>query len=257
MLLHTNWIAFRTILFKEIRRFTRIWIQTIVPPVINSVLYMVIFGGLIGRRIGEINGTEYLAFIVPGIIMMTVITSSYANVVSSFFSNKFHRSIEEMLVSPVHNAVILGGFVAGGVCRGLAVGFAVSVVSLFFTSIEINSLLVTFAIMLLTSVLFAIAGFINAVFARNFDDISIIPNFVLTPLTYLGGIFYSIQMLPEFWQGVSMLNPVLYMINGFRHGIFGQSDISIGLAFTVICSFILCFGSWALWLLNRGVGIRQ
>lgn len=218
---------------------------------------MVIFGTLIGSQIADMEGFRYIEYIVPGIIMMSVITNSYGNVVASFYSTKFQRNVEELLVSPVHNLFILAGYVAGGVLRGFAVGCLVAVVSLLFTELTIHSLWQTFSIMLLTSILFSLGGFINAVYAKSFDDISIIPNFVLTPLTYLGGIFYSIRLLPEFWQGVSLLNPVLYMINGFRQGVLGESDISLGVAYAVICAFIGLFGFWAMKLLNQGVGLKD
>ncbi|MFT6492365.1 MAG: ABC-2 type transport system permease protein, partial [Porticoccus sp.] len=208
-----QWVAFTTILVKEVRRFMRIWQQTLLPPAITIALYFVIFGKLIGPRIGEMSGFTYIEFVVPGLIMMSVITNAYGNVVSSFFGTKFQRSIEELLVSPVPNYIILLGYVIGGVVRGLAVGVIVTLLSLFFTDLQVSHLGVTVAIVFLTAVLFALAGFINAVFANSFDDISIIPTFVLTPLTYLGGVFYSISMLPPFWQAVSLANPVLYMVN--------------------------------------------
>ena len=222
-----NWIAFKTLVVKEIRRFMRIWVQTIVPPAVSAVLYMMIFGKLIGSRIGVMDGHSYIDFVVPGIIMMAVITNSYSNAVSSFFSAKFQQHIEEILIAPVHNWVILLGFVVGGVCRGLAVGALVAAVSLFFTDISVENPLVTLLVVVLTSTLFAIGGVINSVYAQSFDDISIIPNFVLTPLTYLGGIFYSVKLLPDFWYNVSLINPVLYMVNGFRYGILGLSLIHI------------------------------
>ena len=257
MHLRENWVAFSTIVVKEVLRFMRIWIQTIVPPAINSLLYMIIFGTLIGSQVSDMGGHRYIEYIVPGIIMMTIITNSYGNVVSSFYSAKFQRNVEELLVSPVHNFYILAGYVAGGVLRGFTVGIVVALVSLLFTDLKMHSLFQTVSIMFLTATLFATAGFINAVYAKSFDDITIIPNFVLTPLTYLGGIFYSIKMLPEVWQYVSMINPVLYMINGFRQGVLGSSDISIGVAYAVICLFIGLFGYWAMSLLNRGVGIKE
>jgi len=201
-------IAFETIVIKEIRRFSRIWVQTLVPPAITIALYFVIFGNLVGRRVGEMGGFQYMEFIVPGLIMMSVIQNSYSNVVSSFFSQKFQRSIEELLVSPVPNYVILTGFVVGGMARGLAVGAIVTTLSLFFADIQIAHPVITVTVILLTSVVFSLAGFINAVYANSFDDISIVPTFVLTPLIYLGGVFYSTQMLPPFWQAVSALNPI-------------------------------------------------
>lgn len=252
-----NVVAFKTIVTKEIRRFTRIWVQTIVPPAVSALLYMMIFGTLIGSRVGDMDGHRYIDFIVPGIIMMAVITNSYSNSVSSFFSAKFQHHLEELLIAPVHNMVILAGFVAGGVCRGLMVGALVAVVSLFFTRLPVENPLITILVVVLTATLFSIAGIINAVFAKSFDDISIIPNFVLTPLTYLGGIFYSIKQLPDFWEGLSFINPVLYMINGFRYGILGTSDIGIGWSFLVILIFITILAFVALQLLNKGIGIRS
>jgi len=252
-----NWVAFKTLVTKEVRRFMRIWVQTIVPPAVSAVLYMMIFGKLIGARIGVMDGHSYIDFVVPGIIMMAVITNSYSNATSSFFSAKFQHHIEEILIAPVYNWVILAGFVVGGVCRGLAVGALVAVVSLFFTSIVIENPFITVLIVVLTSTLFAIGGVINAVYAKSFDDISIIPHFVLTPLTYLGGIFYSVNLLPEFWYKISLINPVLYMINGFRYGILGSSDFPIWWSFFVIISFILLLASVALYLMNKGVGIKS
>ncbi|WP_286237459.1 ABC transporter permease [Neptuniibacter halophilus] len=250
-------VAFWTIVRREVRRFTRIWAQTLLPPAITMTLYFIIFGNLIGSRIGEMGGFDYMEYIVPGLIMMSVITNSYSNVVSSFYSTKFQRNIEELLVSPVPNWVILSGFVLGGVARGLGVGFIVTLLSLFFTDLQVQHLGVTIVVVFLTSVLFSLGGFINAVFANSFDDISIIPTFVLTPLTYLGGVFYSIQLLPEFWQGVSQLNPILYMVNTFRYGILGISDINVGFAFTMILLFIAGLFSYALYLLRNGKGIRS
>ena len=236
-----QWIAFRTILRKEIKRFTRIWVQTLLPPAITMALYFVIFGKLIGSRIGEMDGFSYIQFVAPGLIMMSVLTNSYSNVVSSFFSAKFQRSVEEILVSPTPNYIILLGYCIGGVARGLAVGVLVTLLSLVFTDLHIHSWLVTVAIVVLTSMLFSLAGFINAVYANSFDDISIIPTFVLTPLTYLGGVFYSIHLLPDFWQGVSQLNPILYMVNAFRYGMLGVSDINVAGAFAglLVCLAVL------------------
>lgn len=256
MTLQEKYIAFKTIMVKEILRFSRIWKQTILPPVITTALYFVIFGNLIGPRIGEMEGFRYMDYIVPGLIMMAVITNAYANVVSSFYGHKFQHNIEEMLVAPVPNYLILLGFVAGGVARGLAVGLAVTIVSLFFSELQVTHLLITVSIVFLTAVLFSLAGFINGVYAKSFDDISIVPTFVLTPLTYLGGIFYSINMLPDFWQGVSKLNPILYMVNTFRYGILGVSDISLVTSYTIILTFIIVLFGFSLRLLNQGYGIR-
>ena len=257
MTITEQWIAFSTIMRKEIVRFTRIWVQTLLPPVITMGLYFVIFGTLIGSRIGQMDGFTYMEFVVPGLIMMSVITNSYGNVVSSFFSVKFQRSIEELLVSPTPNYIILLGYVFGGVCRGLLVGFIVTLVSLFFTDLSLYSLPITIGIVLMSSIVFSLAGFLNAVFARTFDDISIIPTFVLTPLTYLGGVFYSMSLLPEFWQIVSKFNPILYMVNAFRYGILGVSDINVTYAFIGVAVFIIVLGAICLQLLSRGTGMRS
>ena len=250
-------IAFSTILFKEIRRFLRIWVQTVLPSVITTVLYFVIFGRLIGERIGTMGGFEYLDFILPGLVLMGVITNAYSNVVSSFYSSKFSRYVEELLVAPVPNWVILAGFVGGGVARGLVVGVAVTLVAVAFTDLVLHSFLVTFLVFTLTAILFALAGFINAIYANSFDDIAIIPTFVLTPLTYLGGVFYSIELLPAFWQMLSLGNPVLYMVNAFRYGLLGVSDISLDWAFATILGFILVLALYSLRLLERGTGIKH
>jgi len=250
------WVAFRTILVKEIVRFSRIWVQTILPSTVTTALYFVIFGRLIGDRIGTMEGYAYLDFIVPGLVLMSVITNAYSNVVSSFYSSKFSRYVEELIVAPVPNWVILAGFVGGGVARGLAVGCVVTLVALFFAPVGIHSLWVTTLVFVLTAVLFSLGGFINAIYANSFDDISIIPTFVLTPLTYLGGVFYSIELLPDFWQRLSMINPVLYMVNAFRYGLLGTSDISLGVAFAIILCFIAVLTLFSLRLLRRGVGIK-
>lgn len=250
-------VAFLTILIKEVSRFTRIWGQTILPPAVSMTLYFIIFGSLIGPRIGTMDGFNYMEFIAPGIIMMAVINNSYSNVVSSFFGAKFQRHIEEMLVAPIPDFVILAGYVVGGVARGLAVGLVVTIVALLFTHLQVHSYFVVVSIVTLTSVLFSLGGFINAVFARNFDDISIIPTFVLTPLIYLGGVFYSINLLPEFWQSVSRFNPILYMVNAFRYGILGTADIEISHAFAIILLFIAVMTVYALILLRRGTGLKS
>ena len=257
MNLTLNWIGLKTLVRKEIVRIMRIWIQTIVPPAITMTLYFIIFGNLIGRRIGSMGGFDYMQYIAPGLIMMSVITTSYGNVVSSFFGAKFGRHIEEMLVSPMSNATIIMGHIAGGVFRGLLVGVLVTIVALFFTKLEVQHPLITLSIVILSSTVFALAGFINAVFARKFDDISIVPTFVLTPLTYLGGVFYSISLLPEFWQKVSLANPIIYMVNAFRYGILGIADINITYAYLIVGLFVVGLFSVSLVLLNRGVGIKE
>ncbi len=257
MTLYEKYIAFKTILIKEVLRFARIWLQTIVPPVITTSLYFVIFGNLIGPRIGDMAGVPYMNYIVPGLIMLAVISNSYSNVVSSFYGSKFHRHIEEMMVSPIPTYLIIAGFVSGGVARGLSVGVAVSAVSLMFSHLHVHSFAVIVSVVLLTSVLFSLAGLLNGIFAKSFDDISIIPTFVLTPLTYLGGIFYSIKMLPDFWQTMSLANPILYMINTFRYGFLGVSDISLGVSYSIIIGFVVALYALAWYLLKTGYGIRK
>lgn len=252
-----NLIAYSTIVIKEVGRFTRIWIQTLLPPAISMTLYFVVFGNLIGPRIGTMDGFSYMEFIAPGIIMMAVMNNSYANVVSSFFSAKFQRHIEEMLVAPIPNIVILAGYITGGVTRGLMVGIIVTIVALFFTHLDVNNLPMTFIVVLLTSILFSLGGLINGIYAKKFDDISIIPAFILTPMIYLGGVFYSIELLPAFWQSVSIFNPILYMVNAFRYGMLGVSDINIQTAFIIIFIFTIVLFSLCLYLLNRGIGIKS
>ncbi|GLZ26443.1 transport permease protein [Stutzerimonas stutzeri] len=255
--LRPNLVALQTIVQREIRRYTRIWPQTLLPPAITMVLYFVIFGSLIGARIGDMDGFSYMDYIVPGLIMMSVITNSYSNVVSSFFSTKFQRSIEELLVSPVSPHVIVIGFSLGGITRGLAVAVIVTLLSMFFTSLQVHHLGVTVLVITLTASIFALGGFINAVFARNFDDISIIPTFVLTPLTYLGGVFYSINLLSPFWQTLSLANPVLHMVNAFRYGILGVSDIRIGVAISFMLVAVAVLYLVSVHLLKSGRGMRQ
>ena len=250
------WVGYKTIVRKEITRILRIWGQTIVPPAITMTLYFIIFGELIGRRIGEMGGFTYMQFIVPGLVIMSVITNSYGNMVSSFFGAKFGKHIEELLISPLPNWIILAGYVTGALTRGLMVGAVVMVVSLFFTRIEVQHPMVMFTILLLTATVFALAGMVNAIFAQKFDDIAIIPTFILAPLTYLGGVFYSIALLPEFWQKVSVANPILYMVNGFRYGMLGVSDVSLVMSYSVILIAGAILFSLCLYLLNKGTGLR-
>ena len=257
MNVRAQWIAFNTILGKEVRRFMRIWIQTILPPAITTALYFIIFGGLIGPRVGEMDGFSFMDYIMPGLIMMAVINNSYANVVASFYGAKFQRSVEEMLVSPMPNYLILAGFVGGGVARGLIVGAVVTGVALFFTDLRPVDPLLTILVVLLTSILFALAGFVNAVYANSFDDISIIPTFVLTPLTYLGGVFFSISLLSDFWQTVALANPILWMVNAFRAGMLGISDVPVAASLGIIVAFTAVLTAFCLWLLHKGVGIRS
>ncbi len=257
MPLNEQWVAFCTLLMKEIRRFTRIWVQTLLPPAITMALYFVIFGHLIGNRIGSMSGFNYSEFVAPGLIMMAVITNAYANVSSSFFSAKFQRSVDEILVSPMPNYIIILGYVMGGVARGLAVGLIVTVLALMFTHLNISHVFITFAVIFLTATLFSLAGFINAVYAKSFDDISIIPTFVLTPLTYLGGVFYSISLLPDFWQKVSLLNPILHMVNAFRFGILGVTDTSLAVAFISLIVGVLILFWLSLIVVEKAKGLRS
>ena len=252
-----QWIAFKTIVYREIRRFLRIWVQTLVPPAITIALYFVIFGSLIGSRIGDMGGFDYMQFVVPGLIMMAIIQNAYGNVVSSFFGTKFQRNVEEMLVSPVKEITILLGYVVGGMTRGLAVGGIVTVLALFFTDLNVHNWWVTISMVFLTALVFSLAGFINAIFAESFDDISIIPTFVLTPMIYLGGVFYSVDLLPEFWANVSLVNPILYMVNGFRFGILGASDVGLLQAYVMLLLFVAIGFSSALYLLTRAERLRS
>ncbi len=252
-----KWIAFSTIVRREIHRFMRIWPQTLVPPIITIVLYFVIFGRLIGSRIGEMAELPYIQFVAPGLIMMSVITNSYSNVVSSFYGSKFQRNIEELLVSPTPNWIILLGYVVGGMSRGLGVGAMVTLLSLYFADLSLHSLPITVGIVLMTSLMFSLAGLINAIFAGSFDDISIIPTFVLTPLIYLGGVFYSIDLLGEFWGSLSLINPILYMVNAFRYGMVGITDIDVTYSFAMVGLFSILLFAVALHLLEKGSRLRS
>ena len=252
-----RWIGFMTILRREFGRILRIWGQTIVPSAVTAALYFVIFGSLIGRRIGQMDGVDYTQYIAPGLIMMAVITNAYANVSSSFFGAKFQRYLEEISVSPLPDWIVVLGYVGGGVLRGLLVGFAVTLVALFFTHLPVQHVLLIIVAVLLTAVIFSLAGFINGVFAKNFDQVNWIPTFVLTPLTYFGGIFYSVSMLPEWAQDLSYSNPVLYMVNAFRFGFFGRSDVDIAQAFVIMLIFAAVLFAIALWLMRRGIGLRD
>ncbi|MFA6229049.1 MAG: ABC transporter permease [Rhodanobacter sp.] len=254
----TNLVALYTITRREIMRVVRIWTQTLIPPMVTMTLYFVIFGKLIGSKIGTIEGGfTYMQYIVPGLVMMSIINNSYANISSSFFGAKFQRSVEEMLVSPMPNWVILTGYVSGAVARGLVVGLLVLLIALFFTSLQVVHPLITFLSVLLGATIFALAGFVNAVYAKKFDDIALVPTFILTPLTYLGGVFYSVNMLSEPWQAISRINPILYMVNAFRFGVLGISDVGIGTAFAVMLAFVVGLSLLALHLLKRGIGLRS
>ena len=255
--LQKNFVALGTIVRREIMRILRIWGQTLVPPAITMTLYFLIFGGLIGSRIGDMGGYTYMEFIVPGLVMMSVIQNSYGNISSSFFGAKFGRHIEELLVSPMPNWVILGGYVAGAVLRGLMVGAIVLVIAMFFTKVSIPHPLITFTTVLLGATIFSLAGFINAVYAKKFDDVAIVPTFILTPLTYLGGVFYSVKLLPPWAEAMTHANPIFYMVNAFRYGLLGTSDVPVWIAYTLMLGFAIGLGTLALWLLKRGVGLRS
>src|SRR5450631_4137077 len=252
-----EWVGFSTIIIREFNRIVRIWGQTIVPPVVTATLYFVIFGSLIGKRVGQVGGYEYMQFIAPGLIMMTVITNSYGNVVSSFFGAKFGKHLEELLVSPLPNWLIVAGYVGGGILRGVLVGSVVTIVSLFFTRLALTHVIAVITAVLLTSMVFALGGLINALFAKNFDQISWFPTFVLTPLTYLGGVFYSITMLPGWAHVVSHANPILYMVSAFRYGFLGTTDVDLKLAYGIMISAAAGMFALAVTLLNRGTGIRE
>ena len=249
--------ALKSLVVKETYRYLRIWIQTLVPPVITTSLYFIIFGNLIGSRIGEMGGVSYMEFIVPGLIMMSVITSSYQNVSSSFFSQKFQRNIEELLVAPVPTHIIIWGFVLGGMGRSILVGFLVTLISLLFVPLQVYSWVFVIITLLMTSLLFSLAGLFNGIFAQSFDDVSIIPTFVLQPLTYLGGVFYAISTLPAFWQSVSRINPIVYMISGFRFGFLGMEDVPIWVSLAVLLAFIAVLYGFCHHFINKGRGLRS
>jgi ABC-2 type transport system permease protein len=255
-LLAINLVGLRTIMRREVKRVTRIWVQTIVPPAITMTLYFVIFGSLIGRRIGEMDGLPYITYIAPGLIMMAVITNSFSNVASSFFSAKLQLYLEELLVSPLSTATIVLGYMTGGIFRGLGVALLVTAVALIFTRIHVVHPWVTLSVVVLVAAVFSLAGLLNAIFARTYDDISIVPTFVLTPLTYLGGVFFSISLLEPAWQAAAMANPILYMVNAFRYGVLGVSDIPIGVAYALILGLLVALFAANMWLLTRGRGIR-
>ena len=252
-----NWIALGTIARREVSRILRIWSQTLVPPAITMTLYFLIFGGLIGSRVGDMGGFSYMQFIVPGLVMMSVIQNSYGNISSSFFGAKFGRHVEELLVSPMPNWVILWGYVAGAVLRGLLVGVMVLGIAMLFTTVRIPHPLVTLSSVILGATIFSLAGFVNAVFAKKFDDVAIVPTFSLTPLTYLGGVFYSVTLLPGWAQAATHANPIFYMVNAFRYGLLGVSDVPLWVAYALMLGFVAVLSALSLWLLRRGVGLRS
>lgn len=256
-MINKNWVGLYTLARREVTRFMRIWTQTLLPPIISITLYFIIFGTVMGGRIGPVGGVNYIDYIIPGLIMMSIITNSYANVVSSFFGSKFQRNLEEMLVSPLSNTVILWGFLLGGVLRGCLVGILVTLIALLFTHLHIQHVALTFLIGVLTTILFALAGFINGIFAKTFDDINIVPTFILTPLTYLGGVFYSLEALPGFWKTIIQINPMFHMINAFRFGVLGESDVDVRVALGMIIGLIIVLYTASLWMLRKGIGIKH
>lgn len=251
-----NWISFYTLLRREIMRIISMWAETLLPPVITMGLYFVIFGSVMGSRIGFMDGIPYIQYIVPGLVMMAIINNSYMNVEFSFYLSRFQRNIEEILTAPMPNSLILSGYVGGGVFRGLLVGTLVLIVSLLFTQLDIHSWVLTLLISILTSVLLSLGGLINGIFAKNFDDLSIVPMFVLTPLTYLGGVFYSVDLLPPIWRNLTYFNPIFYMVNGFRYAMSGISDISIQYAIAMLLIMVVVFYAICIWLLKKGIGIK-
>ena len=255
--MRSNLIALGTIARREVARILRIWAQTLVPPAITATLYFLIFGRLVGSRIGSMNGITYMQFIVPGLVMMSIIQNAYGNISSSFFGAKFGRHVEELLVSPMPNWVILGGYVAGGVLRGLMVGVIVLLIAMFFTPVRVPHPLVMVSTVFLGAAIFSLAGFINAVYAKKFDDVAIVPTFILTPLTYLGGVFYSVKLLPPWAEAATHMNPIFYMVNAFRFGLLGVSDVPLAMAYALMLGFALALSGLALWLLKRGVGLRS
>lgn len=257
MSVKTNLIGFNTIVLREFNRIIRIWLQTVIPPAITAGLYFLIFGSLIGRRIGDMGGYNYIQYIAPGLIMMSVITNSYGNVVSSFFGAKFGKHIEELLVSPLPNWLIVTGYVVGGLARGLLVGAIVTMVALLFTRMQVHDAAAVLSAVVLSSIVFSLAGMINAILATNFDQITFIPTFVLTPLTYLGGVFYTITLLPRWAEQVSYANPILYMVNAFRYGFLGVSDVELRVAYAIMLVAAVTLYAVCVWMLHRGVGMRE
>ena len=254
--LNIQLIAYKTIVRKEVLRFSRIWKQTLIPPVITNILYFIIFGNLIGQRIGNIENFSYTDFIFPGLLLMSVITHSYTNTVSSLYISKYHRYIEELLVSPIENYTILAGFITGGIIRGLSVGVVVILAAQFFVTFTVHNIFLMLAVILLSSTLFSMCGFLNGLFASDWDDINVVPTFIMTPLTYLGGIFFSISMLPGVWQDVALINPILYLINALRFSMLGISDVSISFAFFIIIAFNILLATLCLYFLSIGKGLR-
>ena len=257
MTLEKQWISFNTILRKEITRFIRIWPQTILPSIVTVSLYFLIFGAFLGPKIGEVSGFTYMEFVIPGLVMLGVVTNSFSNVASSFFSSKFQKNIEELLISPTPGYVVIAGYAAGGVLRGLIVGTLVAIVAFIFSGISVFSYFIIMAFMAMTAALFSVAGFINGMLAKKFDSITVVPVFVLTPLIYLGGVFYQIDFLPQFWQTVSKINPMFYIISGFRYGFLGISEVNILSSALILLLFTTAFTMLSYYLFKKGYGLRE
>lgn len=252
-----QWVAFNTILYKEVHRALRLWPQTLIPAAVTTALYFIIFGNIMGPRVGQMHGFPYITFLAPGLIMMSMITNSYSGAVSALFFAKFTKSIEEIIVSPTTNLTMLAGFVCSGLFRGVLIGVVVTAVAMIFTKISLYSFITVIGVVLLSCGIFSLGGVINAIYAKKFDDMAFIPNFVLTPLTYLGGVFFSISLLPKDWQYIAMLNPIVYIINTFRYGFLGMHDANLMLAFVAMVVFFLVLFLYAYILLRRGVGIKE
>lgn len=250
-------VAYFTMIRKETLRIFRIWSQTLLPPVVTTGLYFAIFGAFIGSQVAPIEGYSYMQFIMPGLVMMTLITSAYMHVVTGFYIAKFMKSLEEILVSPMPWWAVVGGYVSGGIIRATVVSVMVIIVSLFFTHLAVANIFVLVAAAFLTSLIFSLGGLINGMFAKSFDAMTIIPTFVLTPLTYLGGVFYSIELLPPLFQTLSLFNPILYMVNAFRYGFLGVSDVSLTTSFAVMIGFAVVLIAVVAYLFKKGIGFRQ
>lgn len=255
---YQKWTSFYTMLRKDVVRMMRIWTQTFLPSVITSVLYFLIFGSVLGDRIGGFGDHSYVQFVIPGLVMLAVVTNAFSNVAFTFFTSKFFsRNIDEILVSPTPPWVFIAGFISGGVVRGVIIGFLVLIVSLIFATPALAHPLVVLAFLFLSSILFALGGLVNGIYAKNFDGIQIVPTFVLTPLVYLGGVFYSVHMLPAWWQTLTFLNPIFYLINGFRYGFLGIADVSLWISFAVLFTMISILVALNWYLIRKGLGLKQ
>ena len=250
------WVAFKTIVRKEYIRYMRIWGQTLIPPVMNTALYIIIFGHFLGNKIGTMAGVPYLEYLIPGMIISTIINNSYSNVVSSFYSSKSQKVVEELLVSPIPSYIIVWGYVMGGVSRSILVALLIGMMTTIFVPIHIYNVVVLISVTILTSLIFSLGGLINAVYAKTYDHVSFIPNFILTPLNYVGGVFYSITILPPFWSYLSHFNPIVYMVNAFRYGFIGKTDVSLTISYFVLVSLSVILYLVACQLIKRGIGLK-